>query len=617
MYASGRNLGRRDGKVHDMCRGAFTAATTRGRGGSREAPSVPGDPESCERAAVATRPSKDTAQFIEAVLMGEEAKARRLFEAKAIDPSAHDAEGATALHYAIGAGRLELVRWLIEIGADVNRPRAEVDPDTPEDSDGATPLMAAAGSFFAKKAGMEILELLLGAGAAVNARDRLGRTALFQALEHPDRLQRLIEAGAEVDARAQDGTTVMLHALLSKNTRAIATLEAAGASKEGARELEFLEAASQGDLERVRALIADGAQVNFRMESTALTGAAQGGHLELVRFLLSAGADPNLLEGDPPDGGFGPLSKAVYSGELEVAKLLLEAGTDPTAENHGISVLDYAKMGQREGRRRSAPWKELVALVRAAAKARGSGTLRLEASTPEVSRALLDALASELPGTKLRGLAALGTALVESAELEVEAAHAAWTALWAPARAAGWSYFLTTRSFEAMEPDHAKLEAELAAMKKLPVERWLKQRLAELDGDDWSEQLAELDAARLAKLRKKTEVPLGAPLDVVHARLCFVQGRPGWAPLLYRFGGWNDAPPPPVQAQMLDRWHERHGAELHLLGRDRLSLLVPRPLELPAVREAAREIGLYCSESEGPWDDAKLAAGSLWHFWWD
>ena len=78
-----------------------------------------------------------------------------------------DADGG-ALHAAAGGGRLELVRLLIDAGADVDRR----DPDT-----GRTPLHAAVAAGPGGDA-PEIVEVLLAAGADVNATTNDGASAL-------------------------------------------------------------------------------------------------------------------------------------------------------------------------------------------------------------------------------------------------------------------------------------------------------------------------------------------------------------------------------------------------------------------------------------------------------
>ena len=49
------------------------------------------------------------------------AQAKRIFDVEKVDPNVAEERGETGLHHAARAGFLELVKFLLEIGADVNR----------------------------------------------------------------------------------------------------------------------------------------------------------------------------------------------------------------------------------------------------------------------------------------------------------------------------------------------------------------------------------------------------------------------------------------------------------------------------------------------------------------
>ena len=84
--------------------------------------------------------------------------------------------GRTALQAAAGEGHLEVVEKLLDVGADVNAPAGE---------HGRTALRAAA-----EKGYLEVVEKLLDAGADVNAKDNYGDIALRAAAERPSRGRR-------------------------------------------------------------------------------------------------------------------------------------------------------------------------------------------------------------------------------------------------------------------------------------------------------------------------------------------------------------------------------------------------------------------------------------------
>jgi ankyrin repeat protein len=91
-------------------------------------------------------------------------------------------------------------------------------------------------------------------------------------------------------------------------------------------------AAAVGDQERVEQLLHEDPGLARRLDSvrvSPLSYASQGGYLHIVRLLLEHGADPNIAEGDAPDGL--ALYVACAGNHLEVARLLLEHGANPNA----------------------------------------------------------------------------------------------------------------------------------------------------------------------------------------------------------------------------------------------------------------------------------------------
>jgi ankyrin repeat protein len=90
------------------------------------------------------------------------------------------------------------------------------------------------------------------------------------------------------------------------------------------------DAAMRGDLERVRALIKAGADVNLAQGDgmTGLHWAAELGDVEMARMLMAAGAN---VEAVTRIGGIRPLHLAAENGQAAVARALLEAGADARA----------------------------------------------------------------------------------------------------------------------------------------------------------------------------------------------------------------------------------------------------------------------------------------------
>ena len=88
-------------------------------------------------------------------------------------------------------------------------------------------------------------------------------------------------------------------------------------------------AAQDGDMIRVRQLLADGRSPNSfdEISMTPLHYAAENGHIDVMRVLLEAGADVNAHE--EARIGNTPLRDVADKCSLAVATLLVDAGADP------------------------------------------------------------------------------------------------------------------------------------------------------------------------------------------------------------------------------------------------------------------------------------------------
>ncbi len=134
---------------------------------------------------------------------------------------------------------------------------------------------------------------------------------------------------------------------------------------------------------------------------------------------------------------------------------------------------------------------------------------------------------------------------------------------------------------------------------------------------EWPEQETPYDTLQ-AVLNRDT----GAPLpDVFIARL---STRNSWdAPMLLRFGGWDDSPYPEEHAAVARAWHEQYGAEIIAVTQDTLEFAVANP---PATRDAAEQLAMdqfaYCEElvtcHAGTIRNlaANLLNAPFWFFWW-
>lgn len=95
-------------------------------------------------------------------------------------------------------------------------------------------------------------------------------------------------------------------------------------------------------------------------------------------------------------------------------------------------------------------------------------------------------------------------------------------------------------------------------------------------------------------------------------------------PAYFRYGGWNDCPPPEVQCAVMRHWRENYGMWLLGLMPDQIHCLANRPPQTrDAAMELAREQFLFCTDLviQGTNTLQRLAAELLnqrsWKFWWD
>ncbi|OLP79399.1 Ankyrin repeat domain-containing protein 50, partial [Symbiodinium microadriaticum] len=224
--------------------------------------------------------------------------------------------GRTALARATTRGRIELVRLLIDAGAS---------KDT-RDEYRRTALTCAA-----SKSHTGIFRLLLEAGADKHVRDVDGKSALVHAASrgNAEIARLLVEAGAAKNVRDVDGKSALVHAASRGNAEIARLLVEAGAAK-NVRDVDgksaLVHAASRGNAEIARLLVEAGAAKNVRDVDgkSALVHAASRGNAEIARLLVEAGAAKNVRDVD----GKSALVHAASKGYTEIARLLVEARAD-------------------------------------------------------------------------------------------------------------------------------------------------------------------------------------------------------------------------------------------------------------------------------------------------
>lgn len=214
---------------------------------------------------------------------------RLLVHTALFDINARNLEGDTALSIACDCGLTEVVRVLLECGADANT----------ENARSKTPLILA--TELISPYDIQIVQMLVRSGAAsVNhrTRGRNANTALLHAAKfgNIEVIKELVNYDADINFRSPDGSTALMRASYYNH------------------------------VEIVRYLLNHGAVVdekNGRGE-TALYTAAFRGHLNVVKILIDYGADVD----EPDIDGDTPLNVACYEFRPEIIAHLLMSHAD-------------------------------------------------------------------------------------------------------------------------------------------------------------------------------------------------------------------------------------------------------------------------------------------------
>jgi ankyrin repeat protein len=261
--------------------------------------------------------------LVDAVKDGNHAAVESLLRQKT-NVNAAEADGTTALHWAVRADDGELVRLLLRAGANVRAANRY----------GVTPLQLAA-----VNGSVGTATALLDAGADPNAVLPEGETILMTAARtgNPALLTLLLDRGADLNSREKwYGETALMWATGENHAEAVRVLIARGADvnqtsapltfarrRNGQSVLSLgrwtplMYAARENALDAARVLIAAHADLNVTDPdgATALVIAVINANYDFAAFLLDAGANPNVVDND---AGMGPLYAAVDMHRLAV-----------------------------------------------------------------------------------------------------------------------------------------------------------------------------------------------------------------------------------------------------------------------------------------------------------
>jgi ankyrin repeat protein len=259
-----------------------------------------------------------------------------------VDVNAPQGDGATALHWAAHVDDLAIADLLIRAGAKAtvanengftplhlactNRNAAMVERLLSAGADanaaslnGETVLMTCA-----RSGGAQAVKALLVKGARVNVKENAHeQTPLMWAAaqRHPEVTELLIEAGAEINARSR----TYAQTVVGEQTQRFGREELNYTVLRGGS-TPLLFTARSGDTASARLLLSAGANVNDALPdgASALVLAAHSGHGETAAMLLEKGANPNSA-----DNGYTALHAAVLRSDLGLVESLLAHKANP------------------------------------------------------------------------------------------------------------------------------------------------------------------------------------------------------------------------------------------------------------------------------------------------
>jgi ankyrin repeat protein len=252
-----------------------------------------------------------------------------------------DGIGRTALALAVTLGSEDIVRSLLDAGADTSIVSGE------------TLLNCAARNRYDA-----IVDLLLHHQPLTSLwefpseKDERAQQLLGAFIKGDEKLaRRLLELGVDVDARDVDGGTALQWAAWYGYSGIVAILLDYGADVDAADHTSgrraLHEAAKHGHLETLKLLLVRGAKVDARdrLSWTPLHHAATQGGWRVVEVLLQHGADVNAKTSDRK----GPLDLACQNSQLATIPLLLQHGADIKSEDYDIEDIKiWATKGRLE-----------------------------------------------------------------------------------------------------------------------------------------------------------------------------------------------------------------------------------------------------------------------------
>ncbi|WP_297204457.1 ankyrin repeat domain-containing protein [uncultured Brachyspira sp.] len=227
-------------------------------------------------------------------------------------------DGFNALMESVRTDNIEIAKLLIENNSDINI----------KNKDGKNMIMIAC-----ENGNEEMFNLLLENNADINEKSSWGASALIYASEkgNINIMQYLIDNGIDVNGKADDnGDTPLLWAVTGQNPYEASKLLIENGADVNATNNSGVAPATilAGSVPKVVKLLKDnGADLDtkFADDDPPIAIAASVGNLEIVKALVENGADVNYY---PNDMNYTAIYHAIDQGSYEVAEYLFKNGVD-------------------------------------------------------------------------------------------------------------------------------------------------------------------------------------------------------------------------------------------------------------------------------------------------
>lgn len=304
-------------------------------------------------------------EIIDAAKSGDLLKVKELVEKNPQLVNTRDISGRTPLHWASRGVHFELLKYLVEKGADVNaRDTFKIIPlhsvvsrnnfsaaeyllDHGSDINAQDNNEKSSSLHFASYRGYkDVAKLLIDRGASLNLLNKYNRTCLFEAVrgyatvfqqardknEWIEIVKALTAKGADPDIPDADNLHPLIMAVNDGSNELVKLLLDAGAevSAEGEGGIALLHQAAQSGMgELTEILLSKGADKKSLNSNggSLLQSTAKGGLINILEQLVSDGLDVNRKD----RYGISPIHSAAYNGHGEIIKLLIEKGADKNA----------------------------------------------------------------------------------------------------------------------------------------------------------------------------------------------------------------------------------------------------------------------------------------------